>query len=172
VIGGVIGFAISAYFGGDRIERAMAASGSVWELMGMPPGGAKEIAFSSPGVVFVTGMDQAKYRCQWVISDGACHWDLELPPEELEMVSNCPSPWPDIPNPPGDVLDSSEHVDCYGEGVSQTNYAVLSDGSVWRWKHGSNAMGMIAAILIVVGAGTIAGILIGIVVASVLWVST
>jgi MFS superfamily sulfate permease-like transporter len=63
-------------------------------------------------------------------------------------------------------------VNCYPEGTSQINYAVLSDGSVWEWKHGSDAVGTIAAVILVLGGGILAGILVGIVVASVLWVST
>ena len=169
-IAGSLGFIIASYLAGKGIQDATAASASAWEFLGTPYGGAKEISYSSIGSIYVIGENDTEYRCQSVQANGPCDWREDSSPDEPMDPSECTSPWPDIPSPPGAVTDSSEHVFCYGEGKSQTNYAVLTDGSVWRWEHGTSGIGQIAALFTIVGMGTVIGILIGTALAIVLWV--
>ena len=169
-IAGSLGFIIASYLAGKGIRDATAASASAWELLGTPNGGAKEISYSSISIIYVIGENDTEYRCQFVQGNGLCDWREDSSPDEPMDLSECISPWPDIPSPPGEVIDNSEHVFCYGEGKSQTNYAVLTDGSVWRWEHGTSGIGQIAALFTIVGMGTVIGILIGTALAIVLWV--
>lgn len=130
--------------------------------MPVPPAPASEILAGGTGLsgaswwVYVRSAAGAIYYCPPYTS-GDC-WvraaePLDLPaPEPCEIPGNFA-----VPPPPGRVLDSLEDQACNGEAAYQVNFAVLNDGSVWRWQHFTSGLFALAQWLL----GSLCGALLG-----------
>lgn len=64
----------------------------------------------------------------------------------------------EVPSPPGQVIDSREVQTCHPEAVHQVNFAVLEDGSIWRWQHFATDLSLLERLFVSTICGSILGL--------------
>jgi hypothetical protein len=116
--------------------------------------------------VYVRSATGEIYYCP-PFTDGDC-WVPAAEPLDLPEVEPCeyPSNY-DAPAPPGRVLDSLDTEVCNFEAGYQVRFAVLEDGSVWRWQHFASGLTALAEWLFGGLCGALLGLLAGGVIAAV-----
>lgn len=106
-------------------------------------------------VVYVKTTNQKVYSC----SPEACWLEKTVVPEELLASPPCDRPAHfEVPSPPGRVVDSIETQACHPEAAYQVNFAVLEDGSVWRWQHFVTASSLLLYLLVSTVCGSMLGL--------------
>jgi hypothetical protein len=127
---------------------------------------AEHILLASPGSVYIES-DQGRVlgaRLQESRVSGtltSVDWRVETGPPQTQARSNdrdC-TPQMIVLPPPGTIVDRVRDRNCGRGDYYQTEYAILADGSLWRWR---NHLRLYSFLRIPVVVGPLAGLLLGI----------
>jgi hypothetical protein len=146
-------------------------SGSLarWDRLPDPPAAPAAIVTGSTAEVYIETADGGIYYCN--PADEVC-WVESDTPEPLAARNEDCEDWPiryQVRPAPGTVIDSLQTQWCHFEAGEEVDYAILDDGSVWMWSHfDANYLNM-ARVLVPMGGGCLAGLLVGIVLIVVVW---
>jgi len=135
-----------------------------WQSLGKPPQPATKILFAEVSTVFVQTITGQTYQCCWNLADvPTAATNRNCDPYRTDPQPP-PVPPPPLPAPAIDrqqiakILESCEHV----------VYAVLDDGSVWRWQYSMSLEKMLMPFIN--GAmGLVAGLIVGLAAAVIFW---
>ena len=143
---------------------------SRWQSLGTPPDGGVEIVTGDTGVVYVRTDKGEIYGCEHLDRDKAddC-WHIAQKPLSVDSRARFDERLyqGEVEPPPGTVVDSLEVTVWFAEDAFETRYILLEDGIVWKWEYDAGAYFSIFVILV----GPAAGLITGIVVVVILWVS-
>ncbi len=154
----VIGFGFLGFKGSAWYFHAVSTGlFAKWTSLGTPPGGAVAVMSTVPqsrsGKTVVKTADGKFYAYKPGLSS---HWEeYTWPyPENITPSPRCPGFDRQRPSPPHAI------VDCQGSFTwewqdTEDFYAVLADGSVWRWQYG---MGLMDGLLLIAGVTILGGI--------------
>lgn len=136
-----------------------------WQPLGTPPERAIKI-LSIQGKVYVKTIGERIYSCD-ALSRTECWMETtlpqEIPPEDQFHCEGAPPI--QVPNPPGKVVDSLGSQVCGAETVSQSNFVLLEDGSLWIWHHNFDVYDL----LFFPFCGVVLGLLGGVVISILIW---
>jgi hypothetical protein len=146
----LLGLPVLGLLGGFRVAEA-AVSGALtrWQRLPDPPQPAAEILAAGSRMgndawwIYVRSAAGETYACS-PAEEGAC-WVTVPEPVELPTMPPCeyPSNYT-VPAPPGRVIARLDTEACNFEAGYQVNFAVLENGSVWRWEHFSSGLSGVA----------------------------
>jgi hypothetical protein len=106
-----------------------------WTSLGTPPEKAVKLVGADPDTVYAQASNGHIYGCTLFSSAEKC-W------QETDHMEITPDPYPctfspsDILKPPGEIIDRIDVYYCGADMSSETNYALLADGSVWNRRYG------------------------------------
>jgi hypothetical protein len=149
------------------MPRLEAGSFTRWQARGAPPEPAVQLlglgSDRVPEAVFVAAASGQVYRC---CGPGRPAWVAVEPPASYHSQPACDALPARAPLPPGTVVACAEAfaVEYVHE---RTQYALLADGTVWRWFYHVG----LDTTLYLVGGGLLAGSLVGLVLAAI-WSQT
>ena len=155
--------AICGYFVASRIEpsimnRLWNGDSVRWQSLGSPPGGAIRILsigqeFNTKDIIVLTNNGKAYHCC----SNNAVVWE-ETKKNQAQSRWGCGqlTVFP-TKSPPGKVVDCAELSNWEGS-TNQTIFAVLEDGTVWRWHLW---VYLLDPLIILFVCGPLAGLIIG-----------
>jgi hypothetical protein len=161
-LGWAAGFAVG--------QPAARGAFSRWQRMPAPPSPAVEIVAGSLGLsngswtITIRAADGQTYTCP-PYSSGNCWQPGAAAPEAAPAAPCDPPAHFSVPSPPGRVLDTLQAQACNAEAAYQVNFAVLEDGSVWRWQHFTSGLAAITTWLLFALAGGAFGLLLWAVIA-------
>ena len=109
-----------------------------WTSLGTPPEKAVKLAGADLDTIYAQASNGHLYVCALFSSAGKC-W------QKTDHIEISPDPYPctfspsDILKPPGEVIDRIDVYYCGADTSTETNYALLADGSVWNRRYGRAA---------------------------------
>jgi hypothetical protein len=135
-----------------------------WQALGTPPERATKIlAFRYK--LYVKTIGDRVYSCD-ESSRTECWMESTLPPETSTPDElPCDGAHFQVPNPPSKVVDSLESQVCGVETVSQHNFVLLEDGSIWMWHHNFTVYDL----LFFPFCGLVLGLLSGVAISILVW---
>ncbi len=147
---------------------------SRWQRLPAPPSPAVKIVAGGLGLsngswyIYIRAADGQNYYCP-PYSSGNC-WRPAPPAPNVPVSLPCEPPARfSVPAPPGRAVDTLQAQACNAEAAYQVNFAVLDDGSVWRWQHFTSGLAAIATWLLFALGGAVVGLLLWAIVAVVAW---
>ena len=161
ILGVALGFQFSVAWNTGSLAR--------WERLPEPPARVEKFVGGSTSQVFIQAADGQIYAC--TLAGGECWAPADAPPDYPSIDAAC-AEYPiryDLSAPPGKVMDVLETQWCHFEAGEQTNYALLEDGSLWRWHHrDANFLNLARAGVSALG-GCVAGLLFGAIILFSFW---
>jgi hypothetical protein len=161
----LIGIALGLRFG-----RAWnAGSLARWERLPDPPASPVQIMGGATSQVFIKASDGQVYACTPV--GGECWVQANVPVDLAPIDAACADhPISYIMSaPPGNPIDTLQTQWCHFEAGEQTGYAILADGSVWRWQHRDANFLNLARTAVTAAGGCLAGMLTGVLILFSAW---
>jgi len=135
---------------------------SRWRSMGSPPGTAVDVLSGDSSVVYVQTASGDIYECQHSGSRIAkdC-WHTAREPLSIDSHAKIGTNVYEgqVRPPPGPVADALEVTVWYGDAAFETRYALLEDGTLWKWQYDEGAYWTLGIILLGPAAGLVLGIL-------------
>ena len=127
-----------------------------WKSMGRPPALATKVLFADVSTVYVQTAAGQIYECCWSPAQvPTTSTNRDCDPSRTE-----PAPLPIAPPPlPGTVVDRHEVAKII-ESCEHVVYAVLDDGSVWRWQYSMSFLKEVMPFIDGV-MGFVAGLIVG-----------
>ena len=131
-----------------------------WEELDTPPSSLLRLAAATDRHVIVETSDGTFYEvyCRATYPDERC-WEKTGPPREASISYACDDYW--LPAPPGPVRDRLAFC-LRHEYIRLTQYALLEDGSLWRWQVTTNPLGQVAGLFWSVVLGAVVGAIVGV----------
>ncbi len=131
----------------------------MWRQLDTPPGEVTRLLTADEDVVYVETADGTVYRvmCRAKGPDDICWEETEAPPGDLVL----PCTHQELPPPPGPAKDHIETCIEY-EFYILTQYALLEDGTLWRWNVGIYPLGQVARLFRTVVGSAVLGVIAGI----------
>jgi hypothetical protein len=131
----------------------------VWRQLDTPPGEVTRLLTADEDVVYVETADGTVYRvmCRAKGPDDICWEETEAPPDDLVL----PCTHQELPPPPGPTRDHIETCFEY-EYYILAQYALLEDGTLWRWNAGIYPLGQVARLFRTVIGSAVLGVIAGI----------
>lgn len=159
ILGCIGGYLLGEVYGKGTYSR--------WKSMPTPPTKAVEIIGGDPWNVYIMTEDGRTYVChpdRPATDQVADCTGEEVDTGQLDLVSlPCEPPLGFMPpNPPGNTVARIDTYSCHFEVPTQGSYALLEDGSLWRWAWSTSTLGTLARAAISLVAGAIAGAIVGI----------
>jgi hypothetical protein len=154
------------------ISMLLSLKGPVpWHSLGAPPRKPVEIVEANFAYIVVASGDGSlsEFAAQnWIFSGEALQgtW-LPTSGFNTDSHSDCDYTAPWAPSPPSQPIDFIQFGYC-PEPVIDERYAILADGTVWRWSSYRSPAGLVFA-LRGVPYGVVIGFLVGLVVAIFMW---
>ena len=131
-----------------------------WEALDTPPGSLRRLAAATSRHVIVETSDGTFYEvyCRAEYPDERC-WERTGPPPAEPGPFACDDyRLPAAPGPVRDLIAS-----CFRhEYIRLTQYALLEDGSLWRWEVTTNPLGQVASLFWSVVLGAVVGAIVGV----------
>ncbi len=156
----IIGLGFSGFMGAGYFFKAVSGGFlSKWTSVGTPPGKAVSIQIggseSASGMTVVKTADGKYYGykpglfAKWVETS----WSF---PKQTRLNSDCLpfDEWPQRPPLPHAIIDCRGSFTWEWQSTGEF-YAVLDDGSVWRWRYG---MGLIEGLVLMLVAAILGGL--------------
>jgi hypothetical protein len=133
-----------------------------WERFDLPPGEIVSLAAADENQVVVLTADGLFYEvyCRAKAPEDIC-WEQVEPPEEFSPLP-CDDAETLLP-PPGLVRDQVDFCMRH-EFLDLNRYALLEDGTLWRWHVFIYPLGQVARLFQAAVLGTLGGAVIGIVI--------
>ncbi|MCC6190986.1 MAG: hypothetical protein IT318_18350 [Anaerolineales bacterium] len=131
-----------------------------WQRLPAPPSPAREIlgggtALSTGGWwLYILGADGKFYHCPPYES---CWVEVAAVPEPRPVEPCEPPANFSVPALPGSAVDELQAQACHPEAAFQVNFALLSDGSVWKWQRMVSGLGSVVKLVLFLGCGTLLG---------------
>ena len=140
---------------------------SRWQSLGGPPEGGAEIVAGDPGVVYVRSKAGQVYGCEPPQAVAGGCWREAREPYQVDpkAVYDSPVYQGEVEPPPGNVVDRLDVTIWQAEDAFEARYALLEDGTVWKWEYDVGAYFSLGLLLL----GPAAGLAIAILAAVALW---
>jgi hypothetical protein len=154
---------------GAYLRARQAGAFSRWQSLGAPPGRAVNIVTGDLDVVYVRTAAGVIHGCvraeayEPVNCWGEAQEPLLIDPEarfDERLYAG------EVKPPAGTVVDTLSVAVWYAEDAYETHYALLEDGTVWKWEYDTGGYWS----LLILVLGPLAGLAAGIAVSVVLWV--
>lgn len=139
-----------------------------WRPLGAPPDGGVDIATGDIGTVYVHTAAGSIYGCRHRGARGAddCWYEAQEPLSvDREARFDKRLYQRKVEPPPGRVVDTLEVALWQAEDAFETRYALLEDGTVWKWEY--DVGGYLSLFIIILGP--LAGVGLGIAVVVIFW---
>jgi hypothetical protein len=137
-----------------------------WHSLGSPPNKGVDILDTNGDSVYVKASDGKVYICQQFPQDKCWEetdWPIDIGPKYLCGPTDLWSV-----NPPSNVVDSIEISYCpFIESGVQVKYVVLTNGSIWTWRHSTSGMLSFGIYVYNIGLGAVGGLLLGMLITTV-----
>ena len=171
ILGGWLGWALGAELG---MKSFWSETGMKWMSLGKPAGGAQRLAGLCDQSICVENVDEKLYSNCGRPGSQSC-W-VEASADKLEFISpHLYNPCMfelEMPVPPADAIQIVGSKTCGSGGDIYDYYALLEDGSVWKWYYVIPDVAGLAVIPRVLGylaLGFLAGLLLAIPVFVLAW---
>lgn len=132
VICAIVGTGLGVYQGEQFIYAV-----DPWRSLGTPPQPATKILLADRSGLYVETNSQQIYRCCWIATPVPATPEFDrdcYPPNTTQH------PLPVTPPPlPRQIVDRLETA-VLMEGCEHIHYAILDDGSVWRWQYSASLL--------------------------------
>jgi hypothetical protein len=153
-----LGAVIGGYIGVRKAANNM-QSHEDWQRLSVPPAQAVQILGFCEGQLCVKTADGKQYQCCW--SEVTA---VEIEPTIPQLSNPCMYEF-QILAPPPDTIQMLGVKACGSGGDYYQSYALLEDGSVWKWDHSISDLAplrVIDGLIFGVPLGLFAGLLIAI----------
>jgi hypothetical protein len=133
--------------------------------MGSPPGSAVDVLSGDRSVVYVKTASGSIYACEHhgARIDKDC-WHLTNEPLTIDSHAKIGTYVFEgqVKSPPGPVVDTLDVTVWRGEDAFETRYALLEDGTVWKWQYDVGAYWTLGILLLGPAAGLVLGALLAV----------
>lgn len=170
--GGLLGLAVLGAVAGLLLMYAhLRGHLTFWQTLGQPPVPIRAFVPEHTGQlqVAVLAEDDKTYICQ-TSAQPDCWNEVDLSAQPPLFSEPCYTrPNFITPTPPGPLTSEITITFCHAETAALTQYALLQDGTVWRWDHFSSSYLVLMEIVFLPLCGAWAGGMLGLVAVAVVW---
>lgn len=174
ILAPIVGLVLGPLIG--IVHGVMSSNGSLerWQSLGSPPGQVAKLLGICDDEVCIESKQGKVYRAGWrrCSQPNQICWYSKANGEDFEPPVYNPC-WLqfNVATPPSEVVETIETKDCSSGGVWQTNYVLLSDGTVWEWSHVASDLELLRIFAEAV-TDTFVGVIVGIIISALVAVTT